>query len=89
MKWFRGYTGSYDDLNNLGKGAVLIKQKIYCDLWFLYQNYATAKVINSKIRLSLRYFNMNDVLIKTSHVENIVQNEFSSHRLAHLNLKFV
>ena len=51
MKWFRGYTGSYVDLNNLGKGATRIKQKIYCGLWFLYQKYATVKVINSKIRL--------------------------------------
>ena len=31
----------------------------------------------------------DDVLIKTSHVENILQNEVSSHRLANLNFKFM
>ena len=43
MKWFRDYTSYYVDLNNLVKGVALIKQRIYCDIWLLYQTYATAK----------------------------------------------
>ena len=33
------------------KQNMATKQKIYCGLWFLYKKYATAKVINSNLRL--------------------------------------
>ena len=46
-----GNMESYVAVKSLWKGAALIKQKIYCGLSFLFQIYAAAKVINSKIRL--------------------------------------
>ena len=55
-----------------------------------FQSKAIQKVYRLDIRFN--YFVtkvLNDFLMKTSHVKKILQNEFSSHRLAHLNLKFM